>query len=145
MGQAAVALMVTPPPEGGASRGLYLEERSGIIARLSERAKVVAEAFNSCEGVTCNPTEGAMYSFPRIHLPARALAAAREANKSPDTWYCLKLVEETGILTVPGSGFGQHEGTFHLRTTILPSDDRIQKMVADFAAFHKKFMDEYRG
>ena len=144
LGQAAVALMVTPPPEGGESRALYLEERSGIIARLSERARVVAEAFAACEGVTCNPTEGAMYSFPRIHLPKRALAAAEAAGKSPDTWYCLRLVEETGILTVPGSGFGQHEGTFHLRTTILPSDDRIRKMVADFGAFHKKFMDEFR-
>lgn len=144
MGQAAVALMVTPPPEGGESRELYLKERSGIIAQLSERAKVVADAFNACEGVTCNPTEGAMYSFPQIHLPQKALAAAKAAGKSPDTWYCLKLVEETGILTVPGSGFGQHEGTFHLRTTILPSDDRIKKMVADFGAFHKKFMDEYR-
>ena len=144
MGQAAVALMVTPPPVGGESREQYLAERSGIIERLSERAKIVADAFNSCEGVTCNATEGAMYSFPQIHLPAKALAAAKAAGKSPDTWYCLKLVEETGILTVPGSGFGQHEGTFHLRTTILPSDDRIKKMVADFAAFHKKFMDEYR-
>ena len=86
-----------------------------------------------------------MYSFPQIHLPAKALAAAKAAGKSPDTWYCLKLVEETGILTVPGSGFGQHEGTFHLRTTILPSDDRIQKMVSDFSAFHKRFMDEFRG
>lgn len=29
-----------------------------------------------------------------------------------------------GIVTVPGSGFGQEEGTFHLRTTILPPGAR---------------------
>lgn len=30
-------------------------------------------------------------------------------------FFCLKLLEETGICVVPGSGFGQREGTFHFR------------------------------
>lgn len=30
-------------------------------------------------------------------------------------FFCLKLLEETGICVVPGSGFGQKEGTFHFR------------------------------
>jgi len=29
----------------------------------------VQDAFNSLEGVSCNFTEGAMYSFPRLSLP----------------------------------------------------------------------------
>lgn len=60
---------------------------------------------------------------PQIRLPPRALAAAREAGKAPDVFYCLALLEATGISTVPGSGFGQEEGTFHLRTTILPREE----------------------
>jgi glutamate--glyoxylate aminotransferase len=55
------------------------------------------------------------YSFPRLHLPAKATAAAKAAGKTLDTFYCLQLLEATGIVTVPGSGFGQEEGTFHLR------------------------------
>ena len=39
---------------------------------------------------------------------------------------CLRLVEETGIVCVPGSGFGQKEGTFHFRITILPPDEMFQ-------------------
>jgi glutamate--glyoxylate aminotransferase len=35
---------------------------------------------------------------------------ARSAGKEPDVFYCLKLLEATGISTVPGSGFGQKEG-----------------------------------
>ena len=50
----------------------------------------------------------------------QAVQAAQKEGKSPDTFYCLNLLEDTGILTVPGSGFGQEEGTLHLRTTILP-------------------------
>lgn len=30
-------------------------------------------------------------------------------------FYCMKLLEETGICVVPGSGFGQREGTYHFR------------------------------
>lgn len=53
---------------------------------------------------------GAMYSFPQIHLPPKAIEAAKKAGKVPDVFYCLKLLEATGISTVPGSGFGQKEG-----------------------------------
>ena len=60
-------------------------------------------------------TRTCRYSFPRLHLPPKAIAAAKAAGKTPDTLYCLQLLEATGIVTVPGSGFGQEEGTFHLR------------------------------
>lgn len=53
---------------------------------------------------------GAMYSFPQIRLPPKAIEAANKAGKVPDVFYCLKLLEATGISTVPGSGFGQKEG-----------------------------------
>lgn len=36
-------------------------------------------------------------------------------NMAPDMFYCMKLLEETGICVVPGSGFGQREGTYHFR------------------------------
>lgn len=53
---------------------------------------------------------GAMYSFPQIRLPPKAIEAAKRLGKVPDVFYCLKLLEATGISTVPGSGFGQKEG-----------------------------------
>lgn len=36
-------------------------------------------------------------------------------GQAPDMFFCIKLLEETGICVVPGSGFGQREGTFHFR------------------------------
>lgn len=100
------------------------------------RATIMTDAFNGLEGVSCNKTEGAMYSFPRLHLPAKAVEAARDAGKDPDTFYCLALLAETGIVTVPGTGFGQEKGTFHLRTTILPQEDVIQEFVDKLRTFH---------
>lgn len=35
-------------------------------------------------------------------------------------FYCMKLLEEEGICLVPGSGFGQKEGTFHFRLVQQP-------------------------
>lgn len=34
---------------------------------------------------------------------------------APDMFYCMELLEETGICVVPGSGFGQRAGTYHFR------------------------------
>lgn len=72
------------------------------------------------------------------------MEAAKAAGKAADTWYCLQLLEETGILTVPGTGFGQAPGTFHLRTTILPPEDMMHTVIQRFKTFHSKFMDKYR-
>lgn len=33
-----------------------------------------------------------------------------------------------GVVVIPGSGFGQEEGTFHFRTTILPPPDQIDQV-----------------
>ena len=32
-----------------------------------------------------------------------------------DAFYCFQMLEETGICVVPGSGFGQVDGTYHFR------------------------------
>jgi aspartate/methionine/tyrosine aminotransferase len=45
---------------------------------------------------------------------------------------------------VPGSGFGQAEGTFHLRTTILPREEKMAEFVSKFRTFHEKFMKEFK-
>ena len=78
------------------------------------------------------------HTTDKLLLPVQAVKAAQDAGKAPDTFYCLALLEETGILTVPGSGFGQAQGSFHLRTTILPPIEQMHKMVNLFQDFHKK-------
>lgn len=66
----------------------------GVVFR--RRARAITDAFNSCEGVVCQETEGAMYSFPQITLPPAAVAAAKAEGKEADVFYCLKLLETTG-------------------------------------------------
>lgn len=48
-----------------------------------------------------------MYLFPRIRLPEKAIKAAEAAKTAPDAFYARRLLNATGIVVVPGSGFGQ--------------------------------------
>jgi alanine transaminase len=82
-----------------------------------------------------------MYLFPTITLSEKAIAAAKEAGHAPDEFYCLKLLDATGVCLVPGSGFGQKEGTFHFRTTFLaPGTEWVERI----RVFHEGFVGEFR-
>eukprot|EP00190_Bangiopsis_sp_CCMP1999_P005479 CAMPEP_0198732488 /NCGR_PEP_ID=MMETSP1475-20131203/36296_1 /TAXON_ID= ORGANISM="Unidentified sp., Strain CCMP1999" /NCGR_SAMPLE_ID=MMETSP1475 /ASSEMBLY_ACC=CAM_ASM_001111 /LENGTH=491 /DNA_ID=CAMNT_0044495623 /DNA_START=113 /DNA_END=1588 /DNA_ORIENTATION=+ len=143
-GQLLVGLMSRPPQPGDESYNLYKKETEGIFNSLKKRAERLADALNKLEGVSCNPVEGALYAFPQISLPTKAIEAAREAGVPADTFYCLQLLDETGLCTVPGSGFGQQEGTFHFRTTILPPEEEFDLVVNEFSRFHKMFLAKYK-
>ncbi|KAI9093886.1 hypothetical protein K1719_026884 [Acacia pycnantha] len=143
-GQILASLVMSPPKVGDESYESYIAERDGILSSLARRAKTLEEALNKLEGVTCNKTEGAMYLFPRIRLPEKAIKAAEAANKAPDAFYCQRLLNATGVVVVPGSGFGQVPGTWHFRCTILPQEDKIPAIVNGLTEFHQKFMDEFR-
>lgn len=41
--------------------------------------------------------QGAMFAFPRIEIPVLAQEEAREKGMEPDEFYCLQMLEETGI------------------------------------------------
>jgi len=143
--QVIMGIMVNPPKPGEPSHELYFQEHGEILASMQRRARMITDTFNSMEGVVCQEADGAMYSFPRVHLPPGAIQAAKEAGKAPDVFYCLQLLEETGISTVPGSGFGQAEGTFHIRTTILPQEEKFAEVCEKLKSFHAGFMARFQN
>ena len=141
VGQCMVELMVNPPKEGDPSWPLYKEEYDTTFSNLDARAKALYEAFKELEGIECQVPQGSMYLFPKLTLPRKAVEAAKEAGKGPDEFYCLALLDATGICVVPGGGFGQKAGTLHFRTTFLaPGTEWVSRI----AEFHKQFMDKYR-
>ncbi|KAL3632110.1 Alanine--glyoxylate aminotransferase 2, mitochondrial [Castilleja foliolosa] len=142
-GQILASLVMNPPKVGDESYESYFAERDAILSSLARRAKSLEEAINGLEGVTCNRAEGAMYLFPRIRLPNKAIEAAKSVNTAPDAFYARRLLNATGIVVVPGSGFGQVSGTWHFRCTILPQEDRIPAIISRLTEFHKGFMDEF--
>ncbi|KAK3682616.1 pyridoxal phosphate-dependent transferase [Podospora appendiculata] len=141
IGQCLVELMVNPPKKGEPSYELYQKEYTSIFEGLKERATALHKAFEQMEGVECGTPQGSMYLFPAINLPPKAADAAAKEGRTPDEFYCMRLLEATGVCLVPGSGFGQKEGSLHFRTTFLPPGTQ---WVGSIVKFHQEFMDQYR-
>lgn len=144
-GQALVELMINPPKEGEPSYELYHKETTGIHRDLQERATKLHAAFNEMEDVSCNKPMGAMYLFPKLNFTQESYGKlfdkAKEMELTVDELYCTALLEETGICCIPGNGFGQAKGTFHLRTTFLaPGSEWIDK----WSKFHSGFVSTYK-
>jgi len=142
-GQVMTSLMVNGPKEGGESYIGFVEEERAIFESLSRRAKTIVEGLNKIDGIECEPAEGAMYAFPRLDLPKKAVQEAEAQDSTPDTLYALSLLDETGICVVPASGFKQKEGRIGFRTTFLPPEDQLDHAVKEFARHHKLFCDKY--
>lgn len=147
-GQLVTYLMVAPPVKGSASHELYASERDAILGDLKEKAAILGKGLNEIEGMTTDIPQGAMYAFVKFELPhrkgvdlAKLTPEARlKYEAARDSEYCLRLLEETGICVVPGSGFGQKPGTLHFRTTFLPPKEDIKALVAKMKKFHVSYV-----
>ena len=123
---------------------LTKEEYSEIHEDYKIRAKACEEIFNGTKGMKTAPIEGALYAFPRIFLPEKYIQFAKNNNRLPDTQYCLDLLESKGICTVPGNGFGQKEGTYHFRTTLLYApNEKFIETCNQMKDFHLNLLEKY--
>eukprot|EP01102_Stenamoeba_stenopodia_P004541 TRINITY_DN1483_c0_g1_i1.p1 TRINITY_DN1483_c0_g1~~TRINITY_DN1483_c0_g1_i1.p1 ORF type:complete len:538 (+),score=125.19 TRINITY_DN1483_c0_g1_i1:111-1724(+) len=144
VGQIIMSLVVNPPRPGQPSYELYKTETTAILESLKRRAVKLIDALNTLEGVSCNPAEGAMYAFAKITIPQKAVDHAKLLKVQPDFLYASELLGETGICIIPGSGFGQRDGTYHFRTTFLPHESKIDSVIELIKKFHKGFMARYQ-
>jgi len=139
-GQLTVGVMCRPPKPGDDSFERFAREREATLESLRRRAGIVYKLLNDGDSLSCQLPEGALYAFPRVRLPPRFVA---EFAANPDEAYCVRLLERTGIVLVPGSGFGQRDGTFHFRTTILPPEEDLPHILGRVVDFHRRVMAEY--
>ena len=143
VGQEVVELICNPPQKGDSSYEQYVEEKTSILNSLKRKATLLHTALNSCKGISCNEAMGSLYLFPKIELPSQFIQECEEKNLYPDEEYCLQLLKQTGICTIPGSGFGQKDGTYHYRIAILPPEDQIVVVAQQLQDFHLSFMKKY--
>ena len=130
-GQVLIYLMVSPPLENSQPYQQFNREKQQILQELHEKATLVRDAFNQMDGVACFGETSGMYLFPRLgKLP----------DGTNDFDYCMALLEETGICVVNGSGFGQKEGTHHLRIAFLPPKDLLTEVLPQWIEFHNNYV-----
>ena len=71
---------------------IYFQEKNSVLQGLKEKAQLVSNLFNKMDGVSCNPVQGAMYAFPKITIPKKAMEKAKSLNMEPDVFYCFQLL-----------------------------------------------------
>jgi len=102
-----------------------------VLEKLQRRRDMTVEILNSIPGISCVKPEGAFYAFPRLHI------------KSEDDLFVKELIKETGVVVVPGSGFGQVPGTRHFRVVFLPQDEVLKQAYDSIKTFFNKFVEKY--
>ncbi|CAL6016259.1 Alanine_aminotransferase [Hexamita inflata] len=143
-GMIAMDVYCNPPKPGSVSYPLWKKEYDEIFNALQSKARMVAQEMNGWEGLSCCVPTGAMYVYPRIHASQKAVEAAKKLGKEADELYCKDLVEETGIVVLPGSMFGQKAGTYHFRMTILLNQEDMEEAIGKWKTFHHAWMTKYQ-
>jgi alanine transaminase len=142
-GQIMTSLMVNGPKPGDVSYKSHEAEKKAIFESLKRRAKIATDGLNDIPGFSCQQAQGSMYIFPKVNLPQGAIDLAAEKGTTADTLYAVSLLESTGICVVPASGFGQEEGRFGFRTTFLPSEDEMVRVVGAMRKHHVEFCSRF--
>lgn len=148
-GQIMVDCMVRHPRPFEESYEPFYKEYNAALASLKRRAIRIVKGFNAIPGLKCTPTDGAMYAYPALTFPEKFMRWNEEQNKknktkiAPDARWSLLLLERTGIVVVPGSGFGQMPGTWHFRTTILPPEDEVEDLIKLVKTFQSEFLAKF--
>ncbi len=96
--------------------------------KLETRRNLMVEILGKIDGISLVQPEGAFYAFPSIDV-------------KNDTRFVTELIKNTGVVVVPGSGFGQKPGSMHFRIVTLPTEDILEKafsLLAEFYASYKK-------
>lgn len=101
--------------------------------KLTSRRDMTVEMLNDIPGISCVKPEGAFYAFPKLHI------------NTPDNLFVAELIKETGVVVVPGTGFGQRPGTNHFRVVFLPPEETLMKAYKNIAAFTEKFIEEHEA
>ena len=99
---------------------------AALIKKTTIRRDMTVNMMNDIEGVTCVKPQGAFYAFPKLDV-------------KNDAEYVKHLIMETGVVVVPGSGFGQKPGTQHMRIVFLPNEETLKDAYLKIAEFTNKW------
>ena len=95
-----------------------------VVEKLRRRRDMIVPLLNSFSKIHCFQPQAAFYAFPRLEI------------SRPDNEFVADLIRQTGVIVVPGTGFGQPPGTKHFRLVFLPPEDTLQRaahLIGDFA------------
>jgi aspartate/methionine/tyrosine aminotransferase len=129
--QARIRICLNAPAQIAAAAALrgnndHLKE---TMRRMRERRDLIYKRLNDIDSVSTRLPEAAFYIMPRIDLQGRW---------KDDTEFVLDVLNKTGVVFVPGSGFGEKYGSGHFRSVFLPPPDMISEAMDRLDQFMTK-------
>ncbi len=95
------------------SDGSHLTE---TMRRMRQRRDLIHKRLNEIDSISTRLPEAAFYIMPKIDFRGRW---------ENDTEFVKDVLRGTGVVFVPGSGFGVEYGSGHFRSVFLPPPDII--------------------
>lgn len=120
---------VATPSQYAAVKALDVLELTGEMTEIyRERRDIIIDGLNSIEGIVCIKPKGSFYVFPNIKgLGKDSVTVANE------------LLEKAGVITVPGSAFGQ-QGEGYLRLSYANSMENIKLALERIEKYTKQVL-----
>ncbi len=128
MRQARIRICTNAPAQMGAtaalrSEGAHLPE---MRRRLRERRDLIVRRLNEIDSVSTTVPQAAFYIMPKIDLNGRW---------KDDYEFVLDVLDKTGVVFVPGSGFCPTYGAGHFRSVFLPPSEMIAEAMDRLEGF----------
>jgi alanine-synthesizing transaminase len=98
-----------------------------VRTKLRRRRDLTMDMLTAIDGITCVRPGAAFYAFPKLDIT------------QPDTEFVNGLIRQEGVVVVPGSGFGQDEGTQHIRVVYLADEATLEDAYRKIDRFMTKF------
>jgi alanine-synthesizing transaminase len=108
------------------SDGSHLIE---TIDRMRARRDLIFKRLNDIDSISTRLPEAAFYIMPKIDFRSRW---------KDDTEFVKDVLRETGVVFVPGSGFGTEYGAGHFRSVFLPPTEIIDEAMNRLGRFMAK-------
>ncbi len=117
------------PSQMAAAYGLRncLPEIDAMRESYRRRRDLICSLVDETKGLSIRPPKGAFYAF----VNAKPLC---QATGMTSRQLCMDLLKKTGVVTVPGSGFGD-QGEGYIRITYATSDENIRRGFARIQAY----------
>jgi aspartate/methionine/tyrosine aminotransferase len=97
-------------------------------SELRKRRDIIYKGLNGIPGITCAKPTAAFYSFPKVESGAF----------KDDREFVYSLLEDTGVLVVPGSAFSPVLPGKFFRLVFLASPEELQEAIGKIEGFVKK-------
>jgi aminotransferase len=94
-----------------------------MLDKYAVRRKLIVEGINSVEKLSCITPKGAFYAFPNI-----------TGTGMTSEEFAVELLKNTGVVVVPGSGFGE-AGEGFIRISYATSEENIKEGLKRIKAF----------